>query len=41
MEIVLNIEQDDFLMWINGDAAVDANKGRVIITKLILWVPKL
>ena len=41
MEIVLSIEQDDFLMWINPDAAVNANKRRVIITKLILWVPKL
>ena len=41
MEIVLNIESDNILMWIQQDAAVDANKGRVIITKLILWVPKL
>ena len=36
MEIVLNIEKDDVLMWTPG-----ANKGRVIITKLILMVPKL
>ena len=41
MEIVLNIEKDDVLMWIAPDAATPANKGRVIITKLILWVPKL
>ena len=36
MEIIVNIEKDDTLIWIQG-----ANKGRVIITKLILWVPKL
>ena len=41
MEIVLNIEKDNVLMWIAPDATADANKGRVIITKLILWVPKL
>ena len=41
MEIVVNIEKDNILMWIQDSAAVDANKGRVIITKLILWVPKL
>ena len=41
MEIVLNIEKDNILMWIQENAADDANKGRVIITKLILWVPKL
>ena len=41
MEIVVNIEKDDTLMWILPDANVAANKGRVIITKLILWVPKL
>ena len=41
MEIVVNIESDNILMWIQQDASVAANKGRVIITKLILWVPKL
>ena len=41
MEIVLNIEKDNVLMWIQKDATADANKGRVVITKLILWVPKL
>ena len=41
MEIVLNIEKDNILMWIQENAAEPANKGRVIITKLILWVPKL
>ena len=41
MEIVLNIESDNVLMWILPDAATPANKGRVIIKKLILWVPKL
>ena len=41
MEIVLNIEKDNVLMWIQKDATADANKGRVVSTKLILWVPKL
>ena len=41
MEIVINIEKDDVLMWIQQDANVAANKGRVIITDLILCVPKL
>ena len=41
MEIVLNIEKDNVLMWIKPNATDDAKKGRVIITKLILWVPKL
>ena len=41
MEIVVNIEKDDTLMWIQDVATERANKGRVIITKLILWVPKL
>ena len=41
MEIVLNIEKDNVLMWMQQDSTADANKGRVIITKLILWVPKL
>ena len=41
MEIVLNIEKDDVLMWIEPDATANVKKGRVIITKLILWVPKL
>ena len=41
MEIVINIESDNILMWIQEDAATPANKGRVVITKLILWVPKL
>ena len=41
MEIVINIEKDDVLMWIQPDASVAANKGRVIITDLILCVPKL
>ena len=41
MEIILNIEKDDTLMWIQGAADTDANKGRVIITDLILCVPKL
>ena len=41
MEIILNIEKDDVLMWIQQDANNNANKGRVIITDLILCVPKL
>ena len=41
MEIIVNIEKDDVLMWIQQDANVAANKGRVIITDLILCVPKL
>ena len=41
MEIIINIEKDDALMWIQQDADNDANKGRVIITDLILCVPKL
>ena len=41
MEIVVNIEKDDTLRWIQKYANDAANKGRVIITKLILWVPKL
>ena len=41
MEIIVNIEKDDVLMWIQKDANDDANKGRVIITNLILCVPKL
>ena len=41
MEIILNIEKDDVLMWIQPNANVAANKGRVIITDLILCVPKL
>ena len=41
MEIVINIEKDDILMWIEKDATIPTNKGRVIIAKLILWVPKL
>ena len=41
MDIIVDIEKDDVLMWIQEDASVDANKGRVIITDLILCVPKL
>ena len=41
MEIVIDIEKDDVLMWIQEAANVAANKGRVIITKFNLWVPKL
>ena len=41
MEIVINIEKDDVLMWIQENGNNADNKGRVIITKLILWVPKL
>ena len=41
MEIIVDIEKDDVLMWIQEDASVAANKGRVIITKFLLWVPKL
>ena len=41
MEIFINIESDNILMWIQEDAATPANEGRVVITKLILWVPKL
>ena len=41
MEIIVDIEKDDVLMWIQEDANVAANKGRVIITKFLLWVPKL
>ena len=41
MEIIVDIEKDDVLMWIQPDANVAANKGRVIITKFLLWVPKL
>ena len=41
MEIVLNIEKYNVLMWIQENAEEPANKGRVIITKLISCVPKL
>ena len=41
MEIVINIEKDDTLMWVQEAIADNTQKGRVIITKLILWVPKL
>ena len=41
MEIIVNIEKDDTLMWIQKDANDAANKGRIIITDLILCVPKL
>ena len=41
MEIIVNIEKDDVLMWIQQDGNIAANKGRVIITDLILCVPKL
>ena len=41
MEFIVDIEKDDVLMWIQKDADTAANKGRVIITKFLLWVPKL
>ena len=41
MEIIIDIERDDTLMWIQKDVNDAANKGRVIITKFNLWVPKL
>ena len=41
MEIVVNIESDNILMWIQEDATDGTKKGRVTITKLISWVPKL
>ena len=41
MEIIIDIEKDDVLMWIQENANINANKGRVIITKFNLWVPKL
>ena len=41
MEIIVNIEKDDTLMWIQGNANDATKKGRVIITDLILCVPKL
>ena len=41
MEIIVNIERNETLMWIRENANVPENKGRVIITKLNLCVPKL
>ena len=41
MEIIVDIEKDDVLMWIQEDADDHTKKGRVIITNFILWVPKL